>query len=267
MIDYRRPFVAIRKDPRWKRKIGLGVLIGLIPYVGLVWLLGWEMQYQRAVVWGQDECLPEWSDFKNQMQLGLYGIVAVMPYSLLASLVATPLSIFAAFAIAYSGSAEGDLAMVVGLATAGASFLLTYVLVILMIPFSSAAMLRVAIYGSLGSGLQIKEILRLMREYRREVTRASWLCVVNMLIPLVEMAFGFGGLALLFFAGSAIDEAWTVPVIVLSSALLYLAFIVVGSGVGLVLGLANSHYFAHYGRVAYGIDAARISASPAAVQA
>ena len=85
LVDYRASFASTRGDSHWKRKLALGVVIALIPYLGIVWMLGWQMQYQRNIAWGYEGRIPEWSDFKGQVLLGLKGLLAVLPYSFVLS--------------------------------------------------------------------------------------------------------------------------------------------------------------------------------------
>lgn len=253
-IEYRRPFDAIRRDPAWKRKIGYGMGIMLIPYVGAVWMMGWQMQYQRAVAWGNDEHVPEWSDFKGQALLGLYGFIAVLPYSFLMSLVVVPVSLFGALATT-SASMDGDLVgMVVGMVSMyvimfGALMALTIVL----IPVTSAVTARVALYGTLESGFQLGEIWRLMRANSAELMRAWRYAAVNLTLTLVAYVAFFvligGVMAAMITAG---QEAAIVPAAAIG-AIGYTAFMVIALGVGLVLGLANVHYFGRWARIAYGI--------------
>ncbi len=96
----------------------------LIPYLGIVWMLGWEMQYQRNVAWGDDERIPSWSDFTGQALLGLKAYVAVLPYSLAISVITMPPLMAGIFAFSFAAPSDpvsSSLALVAGIAR-GSSF-------------------------------------------------------------------------------------------------------------------------------------------------
>ena len=253
MLDYRRALVAFTKDPEWKRKLGVGVLVSLIPYVGMVWLTGWEMEYQRNVAWGQDESLPDWSGFSRQALLGLKGFVAVLPYSLILSVFLTPAIMIVpatgAF-VADSGNAFGMLTIYLAV-----TFLSTTALTLLLIPFISSTMLRVSLYGTYEAGFQFKEVWRLMREFRAELLRAWGYAVLNMAISLGFMVVYFGTLAVMMMGLPGGWEQKILGVFALGFVG-YIAYIPLALALSFVLRLANMHLFGRYGRIAYRLDEA-----------
>jgi len=256
VVEYKRAFAAIRRDPQWKRKIGLGVLIALIPYVGAVWMVGWEMEYQRNVAWGDDETVPGWTDFSRQALLGLKGYVAVLPYSFGLSLIITPLMILAplmGFSATDSGAAFDPWGLVLGV---GATMLVSMALLLLLIPFTSSAMLRVALYGTIGSGFEFKEIWRRMRSHRDELMRAWAFSAFNTGLSLAVMLLYFGALGLLI---ALIPGSWEQKAMLAFplGGLGYVVYLCFGMALSLYLALANMHYFGSYGRAAYRLDEVR----------
>lgn len=254
-IEYKRPFAAIRKDPEWKRKIGQGMGVMLIPYLGAVWWMGWQMQYERAVAWGRDESLPEWSDFKGQAMLGLWGFIAVLPCSLLMSLAAIPFAFTSMFSV--SAVADQNLAATMTAMVGGYVLMFATVLVLsaLLIPLTSAVTLRVALYGTLESGFQLGEIWRLMREHRRGLMRAWGFAALNMAITALSFLLYFVVLGVILASFLAVGQESGIVPAALVGTVGYLAYIAFALALGLVLGLANAHYFARWGRVAYGLGA------------
>jgi len=256
VVDYKRAFAAIRRDSQWKRKIGLGVLISLIPYVGIVWMLGWQMEYQRNVAWGDDERIPDWSGFSRQALLGLKAYVAVLPYSLALSIITTPL-LFVGMALgglaADGGSLSGLLGMSIG---GGVWFSVLMLFSLLFVPFTSSAMLRVSLYGTFESGFQFKEIWRLMREHKTELQRAWGFSVLNTGISFAAMVLYFGslGLAMMLIPGPVEQRILAIIALLTVGFFVYM---VLGMTLSLYLGLASMHYFGRYGRVAYDLDRAR----------
>jgi hypothetical protein len=249
VVDYRSGFKAIRRDPKWMHKIALGALIALIPYVGQVWMLGWELEYQRNVAWGQDERLPSWSDFSGQAMQGLRAYVAILPYSLALSLVIIPAALVVPI-LASMGSPD-PAAMGLGMALGiGTMIIVLLGLVLLIIPLTSSVMLRVALYGTFESGFQLKETWRLMRESRRDLYRAWRFSSVNIGISLGAMILYFGlvGLMMALIPGPLGQKALAIAVL---GSVAYFGYIFLGMALGLYLGLANMHYFGSYGRAAY----------------
>lgn len=251
MVEYRRAFADIRKDPHWKRKLALGVLIALIPYLGTVWMIGWEMQYQRNVAWGEEARIPEWSDFTGQALLGLKALLAVLPYSLLLSAVTTPPLM--AGMILFSLGAESDpvsagITLAIGVAI---WFLMLMGLTIALMPLTGSVTLRVSLFGTIESGFELKETWRLMREAKTDLLKAWGFSALNIGITfaaLLALTALIGAAGLLAFASGSLTA-----LIALVVAAPPISFLVV-MALALFLGLANAHYFGRYGRVAYRLD-------------
>lgn len=256
MVDYRTSLVAVRSDPQWKRKMALGILIQLIPYVGLVWLIGWQMEYQRGVAWGDDRRLPEWSAFGRQAMLGLKAVVAVLPFSFALSLFTIPSSL-AAVALLESGTDAGAGPGWVAVAAFIAGMVvLPIAITMLMVPLTSSVMLRVALYDSFESGFQYKEILRLMRERKKDLLRAWGFSAINAAISLGAMAGFFGLIWLVMVSLPGTWEQKIVSVLVLA-VVAYLVYMAFALGLSVYLGLVNMHLFGSYGRAAYRLDEQR----------
>jgi hypothetical protein len=262
-VSYKRAFTAFRKDAHWKRKIGLGVLISLIPYVGMVWMMGWEMQYQRRVAWGDDEHLPDWTDFKGQALLGLKGFVAALPYTLPISFVST-IVLIVMFTVGAVAVPRDTASIGLGIAVAFAVwFLLTITLSVLIAPLTSSVTLRVALFGDLQAGFQLKEIWRLMRAGRSELLRAWGFSTLNlgMSTAVLLLFLGVVGLAIAHMPGSSEERALA---ILLVGNAAYLVYMVLGLTVSLFLGLMNMHLFGSYGRAVYELGEAQGRSEPGA---
>lgn len=251
MVEYRSAFGAIRKDPQWKRKLALGVLVSLIPYLGTVWLLGWQLQYQRNVAWGDGGRIPEWSDFAGQALLGLKAFLAVLPYSMAVSAITTPLPMVGTFLFtlrADSDPASAGVLLAIGLV---AWFVLLMMLVIAIMPLTGSLMLRVSLYGTLDSGFQLKETWHLMREEKSSLMRAWRFSMLNLGMTYGAMlAFGALVAVLVVLAVSTQSMAALVVGMVVVPPIGFLAVMTLS----LYLGLTNMHFFGMYGRVAYRLD-------------
>ncbi len=250
VVDYRGAFAAIRQDPKWLSKIALGVLINFIPYVGAVWLLGWQMEYQRAVAWGLDERLPGWSNFSGQAMQGLRAYVAILPYSLVLSLVMVPFMLVVPFIAGVTASSDpANAGIVIAISVVAGTIVLVGGALLLM-PLSSAVILRVGLYGTFESGFQLKETWRLMKEGKSDLLRAWGYGSANVFMMLIAVIAYFGLIALVIVL---IPGTWDQKSAASLSLVLlgYFAYILLGSGFGLYLGLVNVHYFGTYGRTAY----------------
>jgi hypothetical protein len=262
-VSYKRAFTAFRKDAHWKRKIGLGVLVSFIPYVGLVWVMGWEMQYQRRVAWGDDEHLPDWTDFKGQALLGLEGLVAAIPYSLPISFVST-IVLTVMFTVGALNVPRDITSIGLGIAVAFAVwFLLIITLSVLIAPLTSSVTLRVALFGDLQAGFQLKEIWRLMRAARSALLSAWGFSTLNMGMSTAIQLLFFGavGFAMARMPGSSEER---VLAILLVGSAAYLVYMVLGLTLSLFLGLMNIHLFGSYGRAAYELEGAAARSVPGA---
>jgi hypothetical protein len=257
VVDYRKGFAAIRKDPKWMRKIALGVLIALIPYVGQVWMLGWELEYQRNVAWGHDERLPSWSNFSGQVMQGLRAYVAILPYSLALCFVIIPAALVVPILVSMAGpsdSAGVALGVTLGVGVAVVIMGLT----VLIMPLTGSVMLRVALYATFESGFQLKDTWRLMRENKIDLRRAWGFSSINLGISLGAMVLYFGGVALVMvlIPGPFAQKALAVALLGLGAYVVYIFFAL---ALGICLGLANMHYFGSYGRAAYRLDEVKVS--------
>lgn len=258
MVDYRRSLSAVRTDPFWKRKLALGVLIQLIPYVGTVWMLGWEMEYQRSVAWGDDSRIPEWSGFGRQAMLGLKTLVALLPYSLALSIILIPASMGTGLLIASAANAGAAPEWPAVAAFVAGTVALPFAVALLLLPVTGSVMLRVALFGTFESGFQFKEILRLMREGKAELLKAWGYSALNTLISLGAMVVYFGVVAVVMIALPGEWEQKLLAVLLLGTVA-YVVYIALALALSLYLGLVNMHLFASYGRAAYRLDEQRES--------
>jgi hypothetical protein len=264
MVEFGRPFVAMRKDPRWVRKIAIGALINLIPYFGAAAVLGWGLEYLRRVAWGSDEELPEWTHPGKLALRGLWAIIAVLPYSLGIAVIATPIIIAAVFAsmVPIFAASAGQAAPPAG--PTMASFLVIVaggalpmiVLGYLVMPFSSSTTLRIALYDRFEVGFEFREIWASMKASRPTLLRAWGFSVALGLIVFVPV------LALTMAPTLALTTIVSTPgsgePLVASAAALLIPGVsllmqaAVGF-VGLITGVANDHYWGRHAAAAYGL--------------
>ena len=271
MITFGAPFAAMRKDPRWAKKVLLGGLINLIPYFGTFVVMGWALEYLRRVAWGLDQELPEWTGLGRHALRGLYGFAAIMPYSLALSLILTPVMviviaavvIFATVAVGATAAAGSppDPAAFVG-STVLATLVISFGSAILIMPFSYAitplvysAYARVALYDRLEAGFQFREIWDSVKKSRPTLLRAwGYTVLVGLLVqPLVLLSMApYVGLLLL----PAVAEGMPPQNVALAAAALLVAIpltlLLVGLA-GVFVSIATHHWWGVHARAAYGL--------------
>lgn len=92
------------EDEEWVAKIAIGALIGMIPIIGQIVILGYMAKLARNVAQGNPRPLPRWDDFGDLLTRGLYvfaiTLAYVLPVVLLFFLITIPL--------AMAGEASGE---------------------------------------------------------------------------------------------------------------------------------------------------------------
>lgn len=74
-MELGRAFTFATQDPDWLKKIGVAALLMIIPFIGWLAVLGWGLEITRRVIAGEDEMLPDWSNFMDHLVRGLKGFV------------------------------------------------------------------------------------------------------------------------------------------------------------------------------------------------
>ena len=89
-MDIGRSFSYVTEDQDWVKKILLGGLISLIPFVGQIYLMGYVVEALRNVIAGRDVPLPEVTeDFGGKLLRGLLLSVITLIYFLPLIIVST----------------------------------------------------------------------------------------------------------------------------------------------------------------------------------
>lgn len=91
-MNYSRAFSAAFDDKDWISKILIAGLIGLIPVIGQIYILGWAIEIVRRVKAGRTDILPT-THFTYFLTLGLKMVVVSLIYSIPALLVSGIMSI------------------------------------------------------------------------------------------------------------------------------------------------------------------------------
>jgi hypothetical protein len=193
-MDFGLSFSYVFKDTDWFKKILIISLITLIPLIGSFVLIGWLMEISRRVATGDRNPLLPDLDFGKQLGDGFKAFVAFAIYSLPIFVIYLPLIIISAIAGA-TGMDADTTAAILGILSA-----CTVILVILYSLFlafvTPAIYTRIAIEGSIGAGLKVREIFSIVKS----AFGSFLLCIVGSILagaiiaPLGSIACGIGAL-------------------------------------------------------------------------
>ncbi len=158
---------AYRRDPHWVRKSLLGGLAYLIPIVGPYLVLGYLVDYERRVAWGEDQGLPPFGELQT-LALRSVGVFAGMllwglPLSfvvllLLGMMLGTTGLVFAL------GGPQHLVGAIVAAVAAGVAFLtILWVVAVLYAPVVQAATTRFALYDRIEAYFDVRDILARLR--------------------------------------------------------------------------------------------------------
>lgn len=160
-MDFGRAFTFVTEDPDWLKKILINGLIMLIPVVGAMYLFGWAMEIGRRIAnYEEPVRLPE-LEFGRYLGLGFKAFVVMFVYTLPVMFMAIPLGGLPALMSESGRNGEmlGVLATLVSLVCS--CVIMLYSIVYMFI--YPAALMRTAMTNSIGAGLKIGEVFRLVK--------------------------------------------------------------------------------------------------------
>lgn len=180
-MDIARAFTFFLDDPEWVKKLLLGALISLIPFVGGFIVLGWALAVTRNVYNGHDSTIPEWNDIGGYLVRGLLAWVGAFIWALPVVLLFGCIGI--GFAIT-SGSEAAVLFMIF------AGFSLFLVALVYMAIFLPVPVARYAIKDDFSAMFAFSDILDEVRRGIRPlmVALVIWLVAAMVVSPLGLLA-------------------------------------------------------------------------------
>lgn len=103
-MDFMKAITYPFDDDEWLKKIGLGVLIQLIPIVGALAISGWSFEIAKRVKNDDPTPLPDWSDFGGMLgkgfMLAIAGLIYYAPILVVFCLLAVAQSVLTGGAVA-----------------------------------------------------------------------------------------------------------------------------------------------------------------------
>jgi hypothetical protein len=177
LVDIGRAFTAFMKDPEWIRKVLLGTLISLIPFIGGIVLLGWGLTIVKNTYEGRDDRLPEWDDFGGYLSKGFMAWVGALIWCLPIIVLIVCFS----FALAFSANSEAATALVVMLSIGAFMVAIIYASLFLPVPIA-----RYAVRGEFSAMLDFSGILNEIRRGIKPllIALAVWLIAAGIIAPM-----------------------------------------------------------------------------------
>lgn len=223
-MDINKAFRFVFDDKQWISKLLIGVLMTLTGFliVPALILQGYLVKIIRRVMSGQDDELPEWSDYGNLLRDGFFvtagQLIWFLPLILLLVIAGVTTGGFASMV---EGSDAAGL-----IATGGGMLILcvTLVLVVAALFLTPALLIQYAIKGEFGALFRFGEIRDLIRDHMADI-------LIAFLVTLV--------------ASFAISVVFGVLAII--PCLGWIAAIILGLAVGPYVSYVTSHL---YGQIA-----------------
>jgi len=200
-MDVGSAFTYQFKDADWFKKLIIYGLVGLIPVVGGMVLLGVVAQIIRRYINNEPELIPS-LDFGNQLTIGFQLFVVSLGYALPAIIIQLPAQIIPnaiPFMSQGSDSSTTTLLTIATVITACCSgiLILYNIFIGFMLPVAIA---KVAMEGSIGAGFKFGEIISILKSN-----------FVNYLIALLVTGFGGGIIIMAGFAVCVVGLLIAVP--------------------------------------------------------
>jgi hypothetical protein len=81
-MEFGKAFSFAFEDKDWIKKLGIGALLMIIPFIGWLVVAGWGIEITKRVIQHDPQPLPDWSDFGGYLVKGLQVFVIGLVYSL-----------------------------------------------------------------------------------------------------------------------------------------------------------------------------------------
>jgi len=197
-MNFGQAFTYVFEDPDWAKKVLIPALIGLIPLIGQLFLIGWMLDITRRVIEQNPRPLPE-LDFGRQLGEGFKGFVIGLVYAIPIIILDIPIIIVSVLMSNENmdPNTAGPLVTVVSLCCGGL-ILLYSILMAFLLP---AALGKFAASGNLSAGLRFQEVFGLLRAAPGAYLMVFLgVIVAGFIAGLGSIACGIGVLATIAYA-------------------------------------------------------------------
>ncbi len=191
-IDIMRALTHIREDADWLKKLAIGFVVSIVPFLNFAGL-GYGNKVLKNASEGRDTPLPEWNDIADLFITGLKLLVPSLVYSLPMIVLACVMQVLLIGVSAAAESSNGDAA---SLAAGGLGFGvmclvgLTFVYAFFIAYISPAIHIQFArTNGDIGATLKLGEILNITRANSGEYIKMILGVIgVSLLVGVLTMA-------------------------------------------------------------------------------
>ena len=156
MMDFGLAFSFPFQDPDWVKKLAIAAVIGVIPLIGQIAVLGWTIMLAKRVIAGEEHPMPDWEEAGEIFTAGLKAFVIGFVYALPVLVIMFPASLVSLF------DNSGDSISILEVAMICLScFMSLYGLLISLVWPAAAG--ELAANDDLGAALNPGRILRLVQ--------------------------------------------------------------------------------------------------------
>ena len=166
-LDLGRAFRFVIEDPDWIKKILIGGVFTLLAavLVGAPFVMGYLVRLTRNVARGEPRPLPEWDDLGGLFMDGLRALAVYLGHfvaALILPLTAGGLLLVVITASSHGGSA-GDVIGTMAAFAMALVYALAGVLMLALMVYVPAALLRFALYDRVSAGFEPREVVGIIR--------------------------------------------------------------------------------------------------------
>lgn len=161
-MDFIRALTFITEDERWKEKIAIGTVVALISgmlmsvligVLGIFIMMGYTVRLLQNVQRGEQQPLPEWDQWSEDLSRGFKLFVVTFVWSLPAVLVSLPVLFGGIIA-----SADSDVASMFGVSVVLLGMCLAFLYGIFIYLVMPAFTVRFAEHEQISDGLRVSEV-------------------------------------------------------------------------------------------------------------
>ena len=149
------------EDEQWTGKVGIGVLISIVPILNFAWL-GYIIELMRQVIKGNPLPMPDWNNLGKKIMDGLFLFLAGFVYALpVILLIGVPLTVMIVPAILAGNSNNQNIASAIATAGSMVAMCLTCVFLLYALALSvlfPAIYVEYAAKGTFASCFNFKDI-------------------------------------------------------------------------------------------------------------
>jgi hypothetical protein len=186
-MNFGKAFTFVFDDPEWLRKVAINALIGLIPIVGQLYLVGWGLEVARRVALRTLTPLPD-VDFGTYLGHGLKALVVGLVYTIPVWAIVIPMGVV--IAVVGNARMDGETAALIAMICNACGGLLMVVYGLLLAFVMPAALTRAVVRNSIKAGLEFGEVLAMVR-----AAPGAYLLVLLGTLAASLLASTLGGLA------------------------------------------------------------------------